>query len=55
MPDPKPNPELDPSGTHEVTLPMDLNLPENISANLPPLIVRIALPEEFFADSVKAK
>jgi hypothetical protein len=54
MPDPKPTPMPD-SGSQEVTLPMDLSLPESVSANLPPLLIRLALPEEFFAPAVKAK
>ena len=55
MPDPKPTDPAPAAASHEVTLPMDLSLPENVNASLPPLIIRIALPEEFFADGVRQK
>ena len=58
MPDPaSQNPAdsaaLTPGTSKQVVLPMNVNLPETIASDLPPLVTKIAIPQAFFVATVR--
>lgn len=57
MPEPGTTRTRAPSSTEskEVVLPMNVNLAERVELELPPVIIRLAIPQEFFAASVRSQ
>jgi hypothetical protein len=47
MPDPAPQ------TNKEVVLPMNVNLAEAVEFNLPPLVIKVSVPQAFFVPSMK--